>query len=444
VIDRRRMTERISPSLLRLELRRATLPLIVLAIGFGVAALAGDYILNNINGGVGSTHTIKVQVATATGVVPERAEVRFEGIAAGLVQSVDLVNGHAVLTASVADRFGPIYKNATIAVRPNTALQDMYMDVLSRGTPSAGKAGGSYVIPMSQTTSPVNVSEVLDVFEPGVRAHLYDVLNELGNGLQDRGAMLRRAFVDLAPLVKIAGQASGQLAVRSDYTRELVHNAAILTSVLARRSRQLHTVILAGTRTLQALSTEGGVPLQQTLRDLPPMLATIPRMTDSVDRLVVHLSPAITDLYPVADGLPSALANLRSFAGSADPAVRALRVPVVKLVPLSTQLKPFSAQLANSLGAIEPQTGYINHIASKVAACPLALYAFFNWSDSVGKFHDGLGAYPRGDFGFGLESSPTFRGGNMVTGSSCSGGTTLEGVPTPGFPGPPRLTRAFP
>jgi ABC-type transporter Mla subunit MlaD len=436
VINRDRMSERVSPSLLKIELKRATRPLIVLALGFGVALLAGQYILSNINGGVGGTHTIKVQVADATGVVPERAEVRFEGIAAGLVQTVDLVGGHAVLTATVANKFGPIYKNATAAVRPNTALQDMYLDITNRGTPSAGKLGSSYVLPISQTQSPVNLSEVLNVFEPGIRAHMYNVLNELGNGLQDRGAMLRRAFVDLAPLLRIAGNVSGQLAVRADLTKQLVHNAGTLSDVLSQRSSQLRTVVLAGTKTLQALSTQGGVPLQQTLNELPGTLATIPTTATDIDGLLVNLDPAVTRLYPVADKLPSSLADLRSLATSADPAVRALRTPVAKLVPLSNQLKPFSGDLANSLTAISPQTPRVNHVTTEVAGCPLVPYAFFNWTSSVLKFWDAYGAYPRGDFGFGLYTNSLYKDPNVIAGPTCAGGTTIGNVPTPGSSGP--------
>jgi len=435
MIQRERLTERITPSLLGLELRRATRPLIVVLLGVGVAALAGQYILQNINGGVGSTHTIRVAVADATGVVPERAEVRFEGIESGLVQSVDYVDGHAVLTATVADKFGPIYRNATIAVRPNTALQDMYMDVLHRGTPDAGNAGASYVIPIEQTQSPVNLSEVLDVFSPSVRAHLYAVLDQLGNGLQDRGAMLRRAFIDLAPLLRIAGQVSDQLAVRAQVTKQLVHNAAALSSILAQRSIQLHNVITAGTKTLAALSSDGGAALQSTLRELPPTLAQIPRTTDDLNRLVATLDPAITALHPVADKLPSALNELRSFATSADPAVRALRTPVVKLVSLSQQLKPFSANLASAVQAIAPQTGRVDHVTQVLANCPSVLNAFFNWTASVLKFQDPFGAYPRGDYGFGIYSQPATADPKIIAGPTCAGGPTIGAVPTPAVPG---------
>ena len=181
----------------------------------------------------------------------------------------------------------------------------------------------------------MNVSELLNVFEPSVRAHLYDVLNQLGNGLQDRGAYLRQAFVDLAPFLRIAGQVSQQLAVRADSPSSWSHNAAILTEVLGQRGAQLHNVVLSGTRTLQALSTQGGVPLRETLADLPGVLAPIPKTTSDIDGLLAKLDPAITGLYPVANQLSSALGNLRSFATSAEPALVALRAPVRKLVPLS-------------------------------------------------------------------------------------------------------------
>jgi ABC-type transporter Mla subunit MlaD len=430
VIDRTRMKERISPALLRLELKRALRPLMVLVIGFAVAAVAGEYILNNINGGVGGTHTIRVQIADATGVVPERAEVRFEGIEAGLVQSVDLVGGHAVLTATVAKKFGPVYKNATLTVRPNTALEDMYLDVLNRGTKNAGLATPGYVIPQSQTTSPVNAAEVLNVFEPGVRAHLYDILDQLGNGLQDRGAYLREAFIQLAPFLKIAGQVSQQLAVRADYTKELVHNTAVLTSVLSQRNVQLHDVVLAGTQTLQALSTEGGVPLQETLQDLPGVLAPIPKTTSDIDALLVKLDPAITNLYPVADRLGSALSNLRSFATAAEPALVKLRTPVQKLVPLSEHLEPFSAALASSLKKIAPQTSDVDHIVNVAAGCPSVPYAFFNWTASVTKYYDAYGAYPRGDAGIGLFSASSVTDPREANEVTCAGGTGLGAVPT--------------
>lgn len=438
MIDRSRLTERVTASLFVLELKRAARPLLLLAIGFIAAAIAGDYVLNNINGGVGSTHMMKFEVADATGVVPGRAEVRFEGIEAGLVNNVQLIGGHAVLTASVANKFGPVYRNATAAVRPNTALQDMYLDILNRGTPTAGTAGPSYVVPLSQTQSPVNLSEVLDLFQPGVRAHLYDVLDQLGNGLQDRGADLRLAFVDFAPLLKIAGQISTQLAARTDDTKELVHQAAELSSIIAGRTRQLRQVVVSGTSALQAVSTDGGRPLEETIHELPPTLAALGPTLQDVNALLPNLNRAVTNLEPVADRLPSALPELKAFATSADPAVEALRVPVQKLVPLSDALKPFAADLSRTLGDISPQTGYVDRITQDVARCPKQIDEFFNWTQSVGKYYDAFGSYPRAAFSVGFYTLPMDDNRAQTHPiKQCSGGSLpIGGIPTPLPPGP--------
>jgi ABC-type transporter Mla subunit MlaD len=438
MIDRNRLTDRVTLGLLWLEIRRAVRPILTFAIGLAISGAAGWYIVNNINGGVGSTHTMQFEVADATGVVPGRAEVRFEGIEAGLVNDVQLVHGHAVLTVGVADKFGPVYRNATAVVRPNTALQDMYIDVLSRGTPSAGIAGPNYVVPLSQTRSPVNLSEVLNLFGPGVRAHLYDVLDQLGNGLADRGVQLRQAFIDFAPLLKIAGQISAQLATRAGDTKQLVHEASLLASVIGNRTTQVRNLVISGTTALQALATNGGVPLQQTIHELPATLAALsPALTD-VNGLLPNLDRAVTSLGPVADRLPTALPQLRRFAISADPAVRALRTPVVKLVPLADSLGPFAAGLANTLTALQPQTGYVNRITQDVSRCPHQIDEFFNWTQSVGKYYDAFGSYPRAAFAFGFYTLPTFANRKQtIPITPCEGGQLpIGGIPTPLPPGP--------
>jgi ABC-type transporter Mla subunit MlaD len=170
-----RMTDRLTRSKLELEVRRAGRPLVVLAIGAAIGLACALYILGHIGGGFNDTRSIRFTVRDATGVVPHRAEVRFLDIPAGNVGDVKIVGDHAVVTADVDKRYGPIYRDARAVVRPNTPRQDMYIDIVSRGTRAAGPAG-SAPLPMSQTTTTTNVADVLDVFSPGVRAHLRDTL----------------------------------------------------------------------------------------------------------------------------------------------------------------------------------------------------------------------------------------------------------------------------
>lgn len=437
MIDHSRMTEHVSVSLLRIELRRALKPLLVLAIGFAAAIVAGAYILTNINGGIGSTHTMRFQVADATGVVPGRAEVRFYGIAAGEITAATLEHDHAILTVTVANKFGPVYRNAQAQVRPNTALQDMYLDIVDRGTPNARVAGPNYVIPESQTQSPTNLADVLDTFQPDVRAQLYNLVDQLGNGLADRGADLRETFVLLAPFLRIAGNVSDQLAARSTLTRQLVHETAALSSLLASRSTQLRELVSAGSRTLESLSTAGGAPLRATIEQLPPTLSAVQTFLSQTDGLLPPLNRAAGALEPVADQLPTSLANLRELGVSADPALRQLRTPVQRLVPLADQLQPFATDLAGSLSRIEPQVADVNSLTTDLADCTVPINEFFDWDASMAKFHVSIGQQVRGNANFGFYSVPGVHQANYGYGTQCDGGAPLGDVPTPKYDGPP-------
>jgi ABC-type transporter Mla subunit MlaD len=438
MIDRNRLTEHVNLSLFRLELRRAIKPLAVIAIGLIAAGAAGYYILNSINGGIGSTHTIQFEVADATGVVPGRAEVRLYGIQAGQVTNVSLAHGHAVLTASVANTFGPVYRNATSEVRPNTALQDMYLDIVDIGTPSAGVAGPNYVVPLSQTQSPVNLADVLNTFQPDVRTQLYNLLDQFGNGLADRGQDLREAFTLLAPFLRVAGTVSDQLALRASLTRQLVHNASILSSTLASRSAQLHRLITDSTSTLTALSTEGGAPLRQGLAMLPTLDESTGVLFTAFARAIPTIRQALTAVTPVADELPSGLGNLKAFAVSADPAVQKLQTPVAKLVPLADALAPFASNLSDALSQIRPQVSDVNTATSDLAPCMQGVDEFFNWDASMSKFSDSLGNMVRGNPLFGFYSIPITKQGNYAYGphATCDGGKPIAGVPTPHYGGP--------
>jgi phospholipid/cholesterol/gamma-HCH transport system substrate-binding protein len=436
MIDRDRITERVNVSTFNLELRRAIRPLIVIAIGFVIAIACVEYILFGISGGIGSTHTMKIEVSDATGVVPGRAESRFYGIRAGFITGAQLEGGHAVLTVSIADKFGNVYKNAQAELRPNTALNDMYLDITNRGTPSAGIAGPNYTIPIDQTHSPTNLADVLNTFQPDVRDQLNNILDDAGNGLADRGADLKRAFALLAPLLSIAGNVSQQLAVRSDLTKQLVHNTSILTQTLAQRSTQLHGLVTNGTHTLEALATEGGAPLRQTIALGPSVLSLAHNTFTAFQNDTPELDQLLGDLGPVAKALPSGLANLKALARRADPAVVKLQTPVTRLVPLADALRPLAGQLSTALTRMQPQIADVNDATTDLVQCGNDINEFFNWDVSMSKFTDSIGATVRGNLNFGFYSVPGVTQTNFTQGHNCSGGTALGAVPTPKDNGP--------
>jgi ABC-type transporter Mla subunit MlaD len=438
MIDRSRMTEKVNFSLLQLEAKRALKPLAIIALGVVVTLGGAYYIISNINGGIGGTHQMKFEMADVTGAVPNRAVVKFYGIEAGKVTDAQLIDGHAVVTATVATKFGNVYKNATAQLRPNTALEDMYLDITNRGTPSAGVAGPNYVIPQSQTQSPVNLSAVLNVFQPDVRTQMYNLLDQFGNGLADRGYALKRAFTLLAPFIQVAGNIANQLAERATLTKQFVHNASTLSAILASRSTQLHNFVVHGTQTLEALSTEGGQPLRQTISEVGPSLNQVYATWQALHTLQPTLTDALDKLQPVASDLPSALSSLKAFSVSARPALQTLQRPVTELTPMAQQLQPFTQNLSTAVDRIKPQVSDFDTAAHYSAKCVAFIDEFFNWDYSMSKFSDDYGPFVRGNVHVGFYSLPGGSQPNYVSDYACGDNSQpVGGAPTPKYNGPP-------
>src|SRR5205807_8584172 len=121
------------------------------------------------------------------------------------ITDAKLEGSRAMLTAQLDPSSArPMYRNATLRLRPATALNDMYLDILNPGTPSAGRLRSSDVLDAARTETTVDVADVLDAFSVSVRDRLEQALGQLSIGLPDRGAQLRSAFVALVPFIASA------------------------------------------------------------------------------------------------------------------------------------------------------------------------------------------------------------------------------------------------
>lgn len=425
-------TERINRQRLALELRRAAKSGFVVAAALVIGAYIALRIANNIGSSIGrSTQLVSFQVNDANDVVANSDEVRFLGIPAGRVGSVKMVDGQPVITASFDTQYGHIYRNARAVVRPNTALEDMYLDIVNPGTPSAGLASASHPLPASQVDTSVNLDDVLNAFTADQRASLRSLLDNLGNGLADRGASLRDAFVQSVPFVELAGRLSQQLADRAPLVRRLVHNMAVLTTDLGQNQASLRQLITSGSQTLTTLQSHSQ-SFNDTLAALPPTLSELRSSLSSVSKVLGPVDGAIRSLYPVADRLPNSLTAIRRLGASASPAVRALRTPIQKLVPLARYLVPLSSNLSKTVTRLLPQVPVLNKTTNDLAECRTGVQGFFQWNPSLAKYGDERGQSPRGNVAAGAQSTGFLTDPFEKAETSCDGGTSIGGrVPTP-------------
>ena len=82
-------------------------------------------------------YTVKAELPTGQAVVPGQGQtVNIAGVKIGEVGSVTLEDGKAVVEMQIKDEYRPIYRDASVLLRPKTGLKDMYL-ALDPGTKSA-------------------------------------------------------------------------------------------------------------------------------------------------------------------------------------------------------------------------------------------------------------------------------------------------------------------
>lgn len=382
---------------LKLELARSRRPTMQYLYLIAVAAFCLAIVLKNqfYNRFWEKKYTFSAQFADVKGVTPGAQRVKIAGVTVGVVTAAKNENGHAVLTMQLKKEYGPIYKDARIRLRPLTPLEDMYVNIESRGHKAAGEVGGT-PLTAEHTVSPVDVSRVLDEFPAATRTRMQVMLAQMGRGLDDNGAQLRAVFGELTPFLKAAQQTTSIVAARQTMTARVVTNLNLLTGALATRDKQLASLVHDGSSTLGTLS-QADQSLDGTFRNIPP---TLDAMRSAFTRLRAaedQLDPAIASLKPVADHLSSGTQALAAFSNDATPALRALRPAVTQLAPLARDLRPTSVGLRAAFTQLRGQAPAYDRITGLIPQCFARVSAFFNDTLSVFKFADASGSYPRGN-----------------------------------------------
>lgn len=429
VDPRDRLTGRVNRERFKLEVERSVRPAIVVLVALAVGLVLAAWTVSNVSrSALSDTYEVAFEVADATAVRPNLNDVRIKGIPVGTVTKVEIVDDRPIVTAKVQDRYGRLYRDARVQLRPNTALQDMYLDVVDRGTRAAGELELDEPLPRAQVQMPVNVSDVLNVFQPSQRLRLRTLLDELGNGLEDRGAALRSVFVETVPLLEAAGRVSRQLADREPVVRRLVRDTATLTAELGQRDEQLRTLVREGSSTLTALSERSG-DLESTIDELPPSIRTIDTSFTAVAGVLGDVDRAVAALRPVAKALPAALDGLDGLSGDAAPAIAALRAPVRDLVPFALSVKPLTADLDTAIARLRPQVDTIDHTTAVAVKCKKGVQNFFQWNASISKYGDSRGPVPRGNVVLSAASSGLVNDPQGYAPEACSGGEVAGGRP---------------
>jgi phospholipid/cholesterol/gamma-HCH transport system substrate-binding protein len=267
--------------------------------------------------------------------------VRIAGVEVGKVVSTERDGDATNVTFTVDGAGRPIHDDAFASIRPRIFLEGNFFIDLDPGSPSAPDMDSGATIPVSHTSTAVQLDEVLTALQSPTRADLSRLLESYGKALTHKptaaedatqlpevqgktgaeafngvfkyggdagrySAQVTNAFLgtqqrDLSRLVAGAGRAFGALSYREADLQGLIDNFNVFTGALATQSTNLSTTINLLAPTLRTARTS----LVSLNRALPPLRTYAIELTPAVAELPGLISaskPWLAQVRPLLSG----------------------------------------------------------------------------------------------------------------------------------------------
>ena len=318
---------------------------------------------------------LKADMATAQAVTPGQGQtVRVAGVRVGDISAVDYEDGHAVVTMDIDTKFLPVYKNATILLRPKTGLKDMFLE-LDPGTnydPNSDddefQNGDS--ISIANTAPDTNVDQVLSALDGDTRAYLRLLLTQGGEGLNGRGKDLGKLLGSLGPINRGLARLNTEVAKRKANLATLIHNMNILWGRVGEDGQGIEQLVSASNQALGAIASQSP-DVERSVGLLGPTLRTTRVALAKTDQLATVLGPAVNSLRPFARKLKPVNDSLASLAKNTfDPVKQEIRPFVVNARQPVRDLRPAAENLVHATPRLTTVGSKLNELFNMAAYNP--------------------------------------------------------------------------
>jgi phospholipid/cholesterol/gamma-HCH transport system substrate-binding protein len=309
---------------------------------------------------------LNAQFATAVNIHP-KSPVRIAGVDVGKVSSIKRQGKAGLVTMEIETRGLPIHSDATLKIRPRIFLEGNWFVELQPGSPSAATVSSGHTIPITQTSDPVQLDQVLDALNTDTRANLQTFLIEYGKAVTQKpnaaenaeqepelhgfnaaqalnqtyhrappalrgAAVINQAFGgtdqhDLSKLIASVGKVTSALNVHDQQLSELIGNFNTFFGALAAQRASLSTTVAELPSVLGSINRglaqlDASFPPTRTFaREILPGVRSVPSTVTAalpwIEQVRLSLGPA--ELGGVAKGLESATPSLAQLSSEQTP-----------------------------------------------------------------------------------------------------------------------------
>jgi virulence factor Mce-like protein len=313
----------------------------------------------------------------------EGQDVKVAGVPVGVVDDMEVADGNkaAVVLRIENEDFTPFKRDANCTVRLQGLVGEKFVEC-QPGSSSAeplprieeGDGEGERLLPVENTSSPVDLDIVNDTLRLPYRQRFSILLNEFGTGLAGRGEDLNEVIHRANPALRETDQVLAILAEQNRVLARLAEDSDRVLGPLAREREAFADWIVQANATGQA-TAERRVDLRRGinrlpafLRELRPLLADLEGFADQGTPLLRNLGAAAPDLArlirgqgTLADASRVALPSLGDALERGRPALLGARPLIRDLGRLGEELEPTSRDLDELTKSLD-ETGGVERI----------------------------------------------------------------------------------
>ena len=289
---------------------------------------------------------LKAVFSTAVNIRP-KSPVRIAGVNVGKVSSIARDGNVGVVSMEIESKGLPIHSDATLKIRPRIFLEGNWFIELQPGSPSAHTLTSGATIPVTQTSDPVQLDQVLDALNTETRANLQNFLQGYGDGLTRKPNAAENAEQD----PEVRGLNAAQ-ALNKSYHRgpaALRGNAIVNQAVTGTEAHDLSGLIASIGKVTAALNVHEQ-QLSEWVPNFNAFFHTFAAQAPSLSATIAHLPGALHNANRGLAALDAAFPSLESFSTAIIPGVKLTPSTISAALPWIEQVK---ASLAPSeLGGV--------------------------------------------------------------------------------------------
>ncbi|CAN5574054.1 hypothetical protein BH10ACT11_BH10ACT11_03060 [soil metagenome] len=278
----------------------AVLALVVGVVLVAFALLGGD-----------SGHKYRLMFETGGQLVPDN-QVLVAGQPVGNVDSIDLTDsGEAAVEITVDN---PLHAGTTAIVRATSlsGIANRYV-ALTNGPNNAPEIPDGATITTDDTTTPVDIDQLFDIFNPKARKSLQKVISGQATVYSGAEQDANRTYKYLAPGLQSTTNLLAELnSDQRAFEKFLVSGSAVLGKVAERRD-DLSSLTQNANQALGAIAQEN-TSLDRTLTALPPAMRQANTTFVNLRAALDDLDPLVATTGRVTKDLPGFLRKLRPVA----------------------------------------------------------------------------------------------------------------------------------